>query len=91
MNPAQTEPPELAEIYRTQSLPLALTIEREVLVPGGLEPVVRDRMSQAIPTQTMAGAYFIAVPRAQVAKARELLAEALAAGLIPAEQGELVT
>ncbi len=62
----------------------------EVLQEGGVTPMVRDLSSQAFPTSMgRTGARNIAVPESQAEKARRLLADAEADGIVDRQDGEL--
>ena len=80
---------EQVELFATRDPMAAQVAIDEVLAPEGIDAVVHDRVSHMIPAPaTMLGGYFVAVPRSQVARAAELLRDAVGNGAL---DGELLT
>jgi len=73
---------ELVEVFRTGDEMVAQTAIEEVLAPNGIDGVVHDRVSHALPTATAMGEYFVAVPSEQVTLAAAVLRDALQDGAL---------
>jgi hypothetical protein len=84
-----TESTDLAEIYQTPDPLEADVIQDEILGPNDIESRILDRTSHPFNTPTMAGALYIAVPRAQAERARALVREARENQLI-SQSGDFV-
>ena len=91
MADAASEREELVEVYRcTLELEVNRVID-ELLAPAGVECFVHDRTSHSLPAPSSGtGDYFVAVPRAQAAQAREILAQARSDGELDEASGRIV-
>jgi hypothetical protein len=85
--PLSPQDVDLVEIYHTHNSLDADVIRDEILGPNGVRCAILDRTSRAFPTPTMMGALYIAVADEDAERARGLLREALAAGVIAKDGG----
>jgi hypothetical protein len=79
------------EVYRTTNEMDANRAIVEVLSPEHILAFRRDRFSHALPAPgTETGGYFIAVRKIESEKARSLLEQALADGVIDKDSGSMI-
>ena len=78
-----TDSDDLVEIYRTPDPLEADIVCDEVLAPNEIDCFVRDRTSHPFNTPTMAGGLYLAVARENAQRARELIAGAREAQVVP--------
>jgi hypothetical protein len=80
---------ELVEVYRSTYRAVAQMAIDEVLSPAGIPADIHNRTSSSLPAPaSMAGNFFIAVPRARAAEAIDLLTEAQEGGVL-SDDGEV--
>ena len=80
---------ELVEVFRCTDRAVAQMAIDEVLSPAGIEARVHNRTSSILPAPaSIAGGFFVAVPRNRVAEAIDLLNEAQEGGAL-SDDGEV--
>lgn len=80
------------EVFETDSVTEAQRIVDVILRPQGIDAILHDRTSHALPAPAaMSGSVFVAVLSGQVRSARQMLAEACESGYISTESGSLVS
>jgi hypothetical protein len=76
-------PNDLVEVFRCTDEAVAQMAIDEVLEPAGIPAYVHNRSSHAFPAPaSIAGGFFVAVPRSKAAEAREALREAQSGGAL---------
>ena len=83
-------PTDIVEVFEASTLAAAQKILDVLLLPEGIEVDLHDRSDHAFPTEGQPGGYFIAVPLAQAARAREVLSEAMKNGFLDPNDGEVI-
>jgi len=82
---------DMVEVYRCVTEMEADRALVEILEPLGIEGVMRDRVSHALPApDAEAGSFFIAVHAEDAEKARDALREALEDEVLDSSEGELI-
>jgi hypothetical protein len=74
---------EMVEVFRAANRMAAQTAIDEILGPMGIDALLHDRNSHALPApDAMPGAYFVAVPIGRAAEAIATLREAVTDGAV---------